>query len=207
MSTKRRNPLHERNPCMARSRFRNGTCAFSARLFKTLCCPMLQARHDLALSGAIRGKLIGDHAPGTATLLAQKPVQQPLGRPCVAANLDDFVQHIAVLVGGAPKEALFAVDGNHDFIEMPDVVPGRLFPLQTPCVVRTEFDRPTTHGLVGEHDPPFEEHFLDKAKAEGKPEIEPDSVGDDLRRETVALIAHGQLGHTCLVGAKPLSSR
>jgi hypothetical protein len=65
---------------------------------------------------------------------------------------------------------------------------------------------PTTHGLVGDHDPALEEHFLYKAQAEGKSEVEPDGVGDDLRREAVALIAHRRLGHALLVGPKLLPS-
>jgi hypothetical protein len=58
-------------------------------------------------------------------------------------------------------------------------------------VVWTEFYRPTANGLIGDHDPAFEEHFFDKAQAERKSKIEPDGMGDHLRREAVALVAHG----------------
>jgi hypothetical protein len=34
------------------------------------------------------------------------------------------------------------VDGDDHFIEVPDIVPGRLFPFEMPCVARTEFCRP-----------------------------------------------------------------
>ncbi len=41
-----------------------------------------------------------------------------------------------------------AVDGDDAFIEMPDIVPVRLFPFKTPSAIRTEFDRPTSDSLM-----------------------------------------------------------
>jgi hypothetical protein len=54
-------------------------------------------------------------------LLAQKPLQQSVGGSRIAADLDDFVGHISVLINGAPEIALFAVDRDDHFIETPNV--------------------------------------------------------------------------------------
>ncbi len=47
-------------------------------------------------------------------MFAQKPLQQSLGGSCVAADLDDFIEHISVLIDGAPEIALFTVDGDNE---------------------------------------------------------------------------------------------
>ena len=71
-------------------------------IVEALVLPMLDFRHDLAPGGAVGAEFVGDHALGRATLLEQKPLQQSLGCSCVAADLDDFVEHIPVLIDGAP---------------------------------------------------------------------------------------------------------
>lgn len=75
---------------------------------------------------------------------------------------------------------------------MPDVALAGSFALQTAGVIGSEFHGPAANGLVEEFDPAFEQQFLDEAQAERDPEIEPDGMGDDLRREEVALVAYGR---------------
>lgn len=96
---------------------------------------------------------------------------------------------------GAPEVASLAVDRDNDFVEMPDVASTGLFALQTAGVIEPEFRSPATNGFVGEDDPAFEQHFLDKAQTERKAEIEPDCVSDDLRREAMSLVARGRWVH------------
>lgn len=90
---------------------------------------------------------------------------------------------------------------------MPDVASAGLLAVQATSVIQSEFHGPAADGFIGDNNPALEQHFLDKAKAEREPEIEPDGVDDDLRREAMAFVAHGRLGHARLVGAKALPSR
>ena len=55
----------------------------------------------------------------------REPRQQP---PCglgIAADLDDFVETIAVLIDSAPEGAFLTIDRDGDSIEMPYILPAR----------------------------------------------------------------------------------
>ncbi len=95
-------------------------------IVEALVLAVLYFRHDLAPGGSVGAEFVGDHALGRTTLLAQKPLQQPFGGSRIAADLDDFVEHVSVLIDGAPEVAFFAVDRDHHFVEMPDVLSARL---------------------------------------------------------------------------------
>ena len=118
---------------------------------------MLDFRHDLAPGGVVRAEFVGDHAFGRAALLAQKPLQQSLGRPSIAVDLDNFVEHVSVLIDSASEIALFAVDRDDHFVEMPNVSSAWLLSLQTPGIVRSKFLSPDANRLVGNHDPAFKQ--------------------------------------------------
>jgi len=48
-----------------------------------------------------------------------------------------------------------------------------------------ELQGPTTDCLVADVDAALGQHFLDIAKAEGEPEVEPNGLPDDIRRESM----------------------
>src|SRR5580692_5417011 len=75
-----------------------------------------------------------------------------------------------------------------DLIHMPFVAASRraLADLIGECLA--ELLPPLAHGLVGHANPARCQHFFDHAKAQGKPEIEPNSMADDLRRKAMALV-------------------
>jgi len=156
---------------------------------------MLDPWHDLPPRGGVGAELVGDHAPRAAALLMEKALQQSLGGFGAAANLNEFIEDVAVLVDSAPEVALLAADRDDDFVKMPDVAPTGVLALQAMGVLGAEFHGPAADGFVGEDDPAFEQHFLDEAQAEWEPEIEPDGVGDDLRWEAMALVADGRRFH------------
>ena len=86
---------------------------------------MLDVGHDRALCGSIGAEFVGDDAFWTAALLMQKPHQQAPCGLCIAADLDDFVENVAVLIDGTPEVALLPIDSDDDLIKMPDVPPAR----------------------------------------------------------------------------------
>jgi hypothetical protein len=59
---------------------------------------MLHPWHDLPLRCGIEAEFVGDYAPRAAALLMEKALQQSLGGFGFAADLDDFVEDVAVLV-------------------------------------------------------------------------------------------------------------
>lgn len=126
---------------------------------------------------------------------ATQPHQHALGSFGIAAVLDDLVEHMAILVNGAPQPVFPACDGDDDLVEMPDIVSAGFLAAQTVSVVRPELDAPSPDGLIRNHDPALQQHFLDQTQAQGEPVVEPDCMGDDLWRETMALVVDGRGVH------------
>ena len=60
---------------------------------------------------------------------------------------------------------------------------------QVRCDHCPEMVHPAPNGLVGDHDAPLRQQIFDVAKAQCEPEIEPDRLLDDLRREPVPFAA------------------
>jgi hypothetical protein len=108
--------------------------------------------HDLTSGRGVGAELVGDHSPGWAALLAQETPQQALGRFGITPRLDDFVEHIAVLIHRPPQPVLLARDRDHDLIEVPDVATAWRLTPETARVRRPELQRPSADGLVRDND-------------------------------------------------------
>ena len=126
-------------------------------------------------------------------MLAQKPLQQSLGCSGVAADLDDFVEHISVLIDGAPEIALFATDRDDDFIEMPDIAPAKFLSFQPASIVQTKFHRPAPNGFVRDGDPPLEQQFFERPGLRGNRKYSQTAWAMMLGRKAVAFLADQQL--------------
>src|SRR3954462_9700218 len=154
--------------------------------------PMLDARYDLPLCRPIAGQLISDHDTRRPHLPLQQLAQEPFGGPFVPPALDQNVEHDAVLVHRAPQPVLLAGDFDGDLVQMPLVSGTGQTPPDPVSKVLAELERPLPHTLMADDDAARGQHLLDHAQAEREAEIQPDSVADHLRRETVAGI--GWLG-------------
>jgi hypothetical protein len=110
-------------------------------------------------------------------------------------DLHDFVEHVPVLIDGPPKIALLATDRDYDLVEMSNVMAAWDFALQAAGVFGPELYGPGSDRLVGNHDAPLEQHLFDEAQAQGKPEIEPDRMSDNLTGESVTLVAYSAVDH------------
>lgn len=91
------------------------------------------------------------------------------------------------MIDSPPQPVLAASDGDHDFVQVPDIIAARLLATQSAGVVRPELLCPAADRLVGDNDPALQQQFFDQAQAQWKPEIKPDRVRDNLRRETMRL--------------------
>lgn len=79
---------------------------------------------------------------------------------------------------------------SHHPIQMPDILTTKLF-----CVCRSEFPSPSPDRFIRSNNSALQQHFLDKAQTQWKPEIQQDRIRDDLLREAVALVADGRTLH------------
>jgi hypothetical protein len=107
----------------------------------------------------------------------------------VARALNQNVETITVLIDSAPKIALLAMDGDDDLVQVPNIIAIGRLALQATGVVGAEVQTLSPDGVVGDEDAALKRHFLDKAQAQGKAEIEPHRVSHDLRRKSVAFVA------------------
>jgi hypothetical protein len=71
----------------------------------------------------------------------------------------------------------------HTLIKMPDRVRLRAAFAQMRGDHRPEVAHPAAHGFIGDRDPALGEQIPDITKTEGEPEIAPDRLINDLRRD------------------------
>lgn len=109
---------------------------------------------------------------------------QAFGRLSVATGLQNLVDHIFVLIDGAPKTVVLASNDDAHTIEKPYITAGWMLA--------------GADGIQRRHrtGAALQEHFFDHAEAERKTIIEPHSPRDDLTRKAMAFIANRYGLHT-----------
>jgi hypothetical protein len=80
------------------------------------------------------------------------------------------------------------LDGDEEFIDVPDVAESALFPTQSSGVGRADFLTPVSDRSVGDKDSSLREQVCYISKAQGEPMVELDSVTDDFRWKTMPSI-------------------
>ena len=145
--------------------------------------------HNVASGGCVGAELVGDHPSWRAALLPQEAPQQALGCRGIAAALEDFIEHIAILINRPPQPVLLARDRDRNLIQVPDVAAAWRLAPEAPSVSRPELQRPSADGLVRDEDAALEQHLLNQPQAQREPEVQPDRMGDDLWWEAMALVA------------------
>jgi hypothetical protein len=119
--------------------------------------------------GGIRAQFIGDHPSRWAALLSQVTGQQAHDRLGVAAPLDDAIEHIPILIHGAPQPVRLAGNRDHDPIEMPYVARAWRPAPEAASIIWPELLAPSTDCLLGDDDTALEQHLLDQPQARWEP--------------------------------------
>src|SRR5271165_5851430 len=157
-------------------------------IVQPLVLAMLEIHAHSRSGGSIGTELVGNHHPWRARLPADEFAQELFRRAAIPAALNQSVENKAICVDGAPKPMLLAVDGDHDFVEMPFVAEPWGATADLVGVDPPEFLRPAPHGFVADDDPARRQQVLDHSQAERKPEIQPNRLLDDLGRKPMAAI-------------------
>jgi hypothetical protein len=118
----------------------------------------------------------------------QESLKKALCRTLITTRLNQYVDHVSVLIDCSPQVVLLAVDSHEDFIQMPDIAKATLSPLEFPRIGRTELLTPMSNGFIGDDDSALSEIF-DVAETHTEMVIKPDGMTDDLRRKSVSVIA------------------
>ena len=83
---------------------------------------------------------------------------------------------------------LLAINPDEDFIDVEGIAVASMAAFQTPRVNCAEFNAPEADGLASDDDAAFSEKVFDVSVAEIESIVEPDGVGNDIWRESVALV-------------------
>ena len=109
----------------------------------------------------------------------------------VSMRLNDLIEYVTVLVDSAPQPVFFVGDADDELVQMPNVVQARLLAAKAPGISGSELPASPPDRLIGRDDAALEQHLLDEPEAQGKSEVQPDRMGDDLRRKAMAFVADG----------------
>jgi hypothetical protein len=146
-------------------------------------------RHDHAMRRPITAKLIGHQSPRRSSLALHQLAKKPLSGTPIAASLEQDIDHVAILIDGAPQILPPTADLHEDLVQMPRVAELRLPPTGSGGVVRPELLTPATHGLVGHLDASLGQEILDVSETQRESVVEPHCVADDLRWEPMPAVA------------------
>ena len=149
---------------------------------------MGNAWQDRSTGSTIALQLVGDDPEWLLALTAQQSAKEPLGCTLIAARLQQNIDDITVLIHGAPKILLLAVDSDEKFVQIPGITEASLFLLKTSGIVGAEFPAPLSDGLVGNNDSAFGQKIFHITEAQTEAMINPYGVADDFRRETVSAV-------------------
>jgi hypothetical protein len=165
------------------------------RILRPIIKPLVRAVfdvwHDLTSGGSIGAELVSHHSSWRAALFPQEAPQQALGCRGIAARLHDLIKDVSILINGPPEPVLLASDGDRDFVEVPDVAAAWRLAPEAASVRRPELQSPAPDRLIRNEDAALEQHLLDQAQAQRKPEVQPHRMGDDLRWKAMAFVADG----------------
>ena len=84
---------------------------------------------------------------------------------------------------------LLAVDFYEDFIDVEGVAVASVFAVQPAGINGAEFYAPQADRFSGYGDAPFSQEVFYISVAEVEPEVEPDCVGNNIGRESVAFVS------------------
>ena len=106
------------------------------------------------------------------SLAAQQSSKESFRGAPITARLNQDVDHVAVLIHGAPEILLLSVDSNEDFVQVPNIAEPALTPLQFSGIVRTELLPPESNRFIRDDDSAFGEkdprHLGSSGRCDGK---------------------------------------
>ena len=116
-------------------------------------------------------------------------LEEAFSRCPIALRLQIHINNVAILVYSPPQIVLLAVDFHEDFIDEEGVAVTSVLALQSAGINRSEFYAPETDCFTADGDAALGQEIFDISVAEIETIVEPDSVGDDVRRKSVTFVS------------------
>jgi hypothetical protein len=150
---------------------------------------MDDGRHHRPLRGSIASELVGNQPPMHAALTLQQLAKEAFRSLPITARLDENIDHVTILVNGAPEILTLASDCDEDLVQVPRVTQLTLTPLQRASVFRAELETPKSDRFVGNRDAALGEKVFHIPKAETEAVVEPNGMTDDFCWKSVSTVA------------------
>ena len=103
--------------------------------------------------------------------MLQGPTKEALSGSTISTLGDQNIDHVSILIDGPPKIEALTLDGDEEFIDVPDVTESSLFPTQSSGVGRPEFLRPVSDRFVGDKYSSLCKQVFYVSKAQGEPVV------------------------------------
>jgi hypothetical protein len=100
---------------------------------------MINGRQEGSKRSSIAFEFVGDDSKRLFPLAAHQSLKEPLGGALIPAWLNQDVDHVTVLIHGAPEILVLAVDSHEDFVQVPDIAEAALAALELSSIVWTDF--------------------------------------------------------------------
>ena len=142
---------------------------------------MDHGREDVPMCSQITPKLVDNQLPGCLSLMFQGSTKEAFSGSTISTLGNQNIDHVSILIDGPPKIEALTLDGDEEFIDVPDVAESSPFPTQSSGVGRSEFLTPVSDRFVGDKDSSLSKQVFYVSKAQGEPMVQLDSVTDDFR--------------------------
>ena len=109
-------------------------------------------RHHDAVGRGVAAEFVGDQPAGETPLFFQQFPKEPDGGTPIPSRLDQDVEHIAILVHGAPEVLLATIDRHEGFVKVPGVAQPAAPLSESSHVGPSERSTPLPNRLVGDRD-------------------------------------------------------
>ena len=165
---------------------------------------MDNVRQEFSAGCAVTPQLVRDELARNVSQAFRSLTKEAFGSALVPVLLHKDVQHITILIDGAPEVMPLTADCDEDLVHEPGIAQTPLAASKTSGEDAAELETPLADGLVAHNGAPFRQQVLDVSETEAKSVVEPDSVGNDLRRIAVARIGIPRRVHAPTISASLL---
>ena len=145
--------------------------------------------HHGAAGGGVAAQLVGDQPTGETPLFLQEFPKEPHRGPPIPSRLHQDVEHVTVLVDGAPQVLLATIDRHEELVEVPRIAQRTAALPESSRVGAAEGAAPLPNRLLGDRDAALGEEVFHSTKTQVEAKVDPNGVGDDFGRESISVVA------------------
>jgi hypothetical protein len=150
--------------------------------------------HQFPMGDTITAQFIGHDLSGLTAMWPEQPPEEAFGCSAISLGLEIYINDFTVLIYSAPKIVLLAIYLYEYFINVKGVAVASMLSFQSTSIDGTELNAPKADRFATDSDASLSHQVLKIAVAEIESVIEPDSIRNDIWRESMALVSiHGPI--------------